>query len=164
MWNANGEAIMGYVTGKYTANYSFSLIVSAGMCEQIVFSLALGNELEAICSKKERRTLYCVTHLSSLVSFLIENWTVTSFVVPSILSLSPHQMQNPFSILTAKTPLEFCMRSVHSNFLFIQKTKWMCVVILISDLPPTESCSIYHCSAFYLSIVLQRVCVCVCSL
>lgn len=89
-----------------------------------------------------------------LVSLLIENWTVTIVCWCFMHKLKPlFHFQN-----IQKLPLS------HANGIFTNahilisysysKTKWMCVVILISDLPPTESCSIYHSSGFYLSIVL----------
>lgn len=125
-------------------NYSFRLAVY-GVC--IVVLCVMGS----IQRRWDLRKTYWFT---LLVSLLIENWTVTIVCWCFMHKLKPlFHFQN-----IQKLPLS------HANGIFTNahilisysysKTKWMCVVILISDLPPTESCSIYHSSGFYLSIVL----------
>lgn len=138
--------VTGCIAHKAHKNYSFCSAMY-GRLPVYVYALCNGLDLEAVRSKKD-------VLVSLLVSLLIENWTVTI-----VCWCFMHKLK-PFSISRANKNYTIehsngISKCAHSNFLFIQlKTKWMCVVILISDLPPTESCSIYHSSGFYLSIVL----------
>lgn len=132
----------------FPGNYSFgSMVCRMHAIEKeivgLLYSLCLTIlKLEAVNAKKD----VLVTILShcwlkietvaiAVVRWLVHNGT-PGFILCSSSKAKTIRMQNPTTF--------------YSNFLFIQQTKWMCVVILISDLPPSKSCSIYHHSPFRL--------------
>lgn len=118
---------------------------------------------------KSKKDEQCVTYPCFIVDWKLNcfhfQWYFPIFCIfpPSIPLVT---LQKPFlsffqlvlttyTIHVCKAVLCLISYSFCTLSLSVYKTKWMCVVILISDLPSTESCSIYHlfCSVFILSYV-----------